>query len=105
MRTTIACAALLLGALLAAGARAEPYLAVQTGLKCVNCHVNPSGGGMRNAFGHAWARNEVAARTVTLPGTDPADAGWTGDVQRYLAVGGNVRTGFRYEIGRASWRE
>src|SRR5690606_2394677 len=97
MRTTMACAALLLGALLPAGAHAEPYLAVQTGLKCVNCHVNPSGGGMRNAFGHAWARNELAARTVTPPGGDETDAGWTGDVQRYLAVGGNVRTGLIHD--------
>jgi hypothetical protein len=97
MKTIIANAVLLLCALLAVRAQAEPYLAVQTGLKCVNCHVNPSGGGMRNAFGNAWARNELAARTVTPPGGDAADPGWTGEVQRYLSLGGNVRTGLRYE--------
>lgn len=97
-RTTIACAALSVGAaLLATGARAEPYLAVHTGLKCVTCHVNPSGGGMRNAFGNAWARNELAARIVTPPGVDPADAGWTGEVHRYLAVGGDLRAGIDYD--------
>ena len=98
MKTPIACAALMLGvALLATSARGEPYLAVQTGLKCVTCHVDPSGGGMRTAFGNAWARNELAARIVTPPGADAADAPWTGEVHRYLAVGGDVRADLTYE--------
>src|SRR5690606_39177867 len=98
MRTTIACAVLALGAaLLAGGAGAEPYLAVHTGLKCVTCHVNPSGGGMRNAFGNAWARNELAARIVTPAGVEAADGGRAGEMLRYLAVGGDVRAGIDYD--------
>lgn len=87
----------LVAALAATTAVAEPYLAVQTGLKCVTCHVNPSGGGMRNAFGQTWARNELAARIVTPPGTDAAEPGWTGEVQRYLAIGGDLRAGLTYD--------
>lgn len=87
----------LVTALLAPSARAEPYLAVRTGLKCVSCHVNPSGGGMRNAFGNAWARSELAARIVTPAGVDATDAGWLGELQRYVALGGDLRTGLVYE--------
>lgn len=83
-------------ALLAQRAEAEPYLAVRTGLKCVNCHLDPSGGGMRNAYGNAWARNELAREIVTL-GAAEDEAGWTGDLHRYLAVGGNVRARLDYE--------
>jgi hypothetical protein len=73
-------------------ALAEPYFAVREGLKCVSCHVNPSGGGMRNAFGNAWAQAQLAEHRIEVPGTDA----WTGSINRYLAVGGNLRAGYTY---------
>ena len=47
------CFALLGGGLLLGGvaAQALPRFAAETGAKCQSCHINPSGGGMRNAFG------------------------------------------------------
>jgi hypothetical protein len=38
-------------------ASALPAYAQQTGLSCGRCHVNPAGGGPRNAFGNAFAAN------------------------------------------------
>lgn len=38
-------------------ALARPFYAQQTGLPCGQCHVNPEGGGPRNAFGLAFAAN------------------------------------------------
>src|SRR5215471_14824108 len=72
-----------LAALAASGrATAEPYLAVEAGLKCAQCHVNPTGGGKRTAFGELYARNQISARTVTL---DPNAKPWTGDVTKWFS--------------------
>ena len=38
-------------------AAALPAYAAATGKACGTCHVNPAGGGPRNAFGEAFAAN------------------------------------------------
>lgn len=38
-------------------AQALPAYAAQTGFPCGKCHVNPAGGGPRNAYGEAFAKN------------------------------------------------
>jgi len=86
---------LLLGALagLLAGGRAaaEPYLAVEAGLKCAQCHVNPTGGGKRTAFGELYARNQISAQAMSL---DPSSKPWTGDVAKWFATGADIRGGY-----------
>jgi len=72
-------------------APAEPYLAVESGFKCAICHVNPSGGGKRTMFGTLYARNQLAARVIS---EDDESTPWTGDVNRWFAVGGNLRGGY-----------
>ena len=78
--------ALVLLCLASMSAQAEPYLAVQTGMKCMQCHLNPTGGGMRNAFGNAFTATQLAARRI-----DTGDQGWLGEVSKYLAVGSDFR--------------
>jgi hypothetical protein len=81
-----------LAGLFASGrAAAEPYLAVETGLKCANCHVNPTGGGKRTPFGELYARNQISAQALTLSSDSKP---WTGDVTKWFAVGADVRGGY-----------
>jgi hypothetical protein len=80
------CGVLLMLVSLAFTVRAEPYLAVQMGLKCEQCHVNPTGGGLRTTFG------DVFAQTV-LPGAhlDTGGDNWSGALGHYLRIGGDLR--------------
>jgi hypothetical protein len=67
-------------------ARAEPYLAVQLGLKCGQCHVNPTGGGLRTTFGDIFAQTVLPAQHL-----DTALDNWTGQLGPYLRAGGDLR--------------
>jgi hypothetical protein len=70
----------------AAPAAAEPYLAVLEGYKCNVCHVNPTGGGLRNAFGLTYAKVLLPAETL-----DNALDSWDGKLTDRLRVGGDLR--------------
>ena len=69
----------------ASAARAEPYLALASGQQCVACHVNPTGGGLRNAVGLAYAQNVMPAWPL------PAAAAWTGRLGDHVRLGGDLR--------------
>jgi hypothetical protein len=74
-------------ALLPWAAQAEPYLAVANGFKCSACHVNPTGGGLRNQAGALYAQNALAAWRL------PEGAQWSGGIGSAVRLGGDLRTG------------
>jgi hypothetical protein len=77
--------------LLAFEAHAEPYLAVQTGFKCGQCHVNPTGGGERTVFGNVFAQTQLAANHLDTGGDV-----WTGEINRFVSIGGDLRADFQF---------
>ncbi len=69
--------------------RAVPRFAAQQGLPCAVCHVDPSGGGMRTAFGRSvFAANELAFASVELPEGAPF---LDGSLTEAISVGSDVR--------------
>jgi hypothetical protein len=68
----------------ASHAFAEPYLAVETGYQCSQCHVNPTGGGLRNTFGDLFSQTELPANTSEM------DV-WTGTVLDRFTIGSDAR--------------
>jgi hypothetical protein len=75
-------------------AHAEPYLAVQQGLKCAVCHVNPTGGGMRTVYGDLFAQNVMPASKI-----DTGADNWVGQIGSFIRVGGDLR--FEGEVQQA----
>ena len=66
-------------------ASAEPYLAVQKGMQCSNCHSHPAGGGKRTVDGNVFTQTELAGRKIGQSEL------WTGELTKWLAVGGDLR--------------
>ncbi len=67
-------------------ARAEPWIAVQTGFKCSQCHVNPTGGGLRTSYGDVFAQTLLPAYHI-----DTGSEVWQGAVTSFLRAGGDLR--------------
>ena len=62
----------------------EPYIAFREGLKCSACHVNNTGGGMRNGYGTLFTQTELTPLLGSL-----SDQGYdfTADLNGSISVG------------------
>lgn len=82
-------------ALLAAPAvQAEPYIAVREGLPCSACHVNITGGGKRTDLVNTHVNDLLRISNAFGPVSRPPEF-FTGDVNEYLGLGGNLRTNYK----------
>jgi len=77
-------------------AQALPKFSARTGWKCQSCHVNPSGGGMRNPGGVTYGREELPVPTWS---EELGLENFSTDLSDFVAVGADVRTLFFYQEG------
>jgi hypothetical protein len=89
-RVVSRCLAVLL-LVFAAVAQAEPYLAAKMGMKCAQCHSNPTGGGLRNVFGNTFAQTTLAQKRLGAE-----EDLWTGQVNKWISLGANARANYTY---------
>jgi len=68
---------------------AEPYIALQTGDKCMTCHTNITGGGKRTPYGTAYSQ-------LNMPSRLAPEQYWDGRVIDQLYIGGQLRADASY---------
>jgi len=82
-------------ALLAASAFAEPYMAVRTGFKCSQCHLNQTGGAGRTEYGQAYTQYKlVMTQTQSLIKNSRSEGLTSFDpkLNDAVTIGANFRT-------------
>lgn len=72
----------------AALVRAEPYIAVRTGFKCSQCHVNGTGGGKRTDYGNVYSQYKLLMAT---PLNDSLPYSFDPRLSKSVTLGGNLR--------------
>jgi len=74
----------------AAGVQAEPYLAMRTGFKCSQCHVNKIGGGERTEYGEVYSQYQLLM-TQTEGLMQASQNSFDPKLNDMITVGGNLR--------------
>ena len=64
---------------------AVPRYAMESGSSCILCHIDPSGGGLRNDYGIAYGLDDLARKTPDKI------SGYAGIILKHFQIGGDVR--------------
>lgn len=80
--------------ILCSSASALPKFASRLGLSCKSCHVNPTGGGLRNAFGTSYGQEDLPIPTWR---EDFALEEFSTQLNENISVGANFRTLYFYQ--------
>ena len=74
-------------------ALALPRFALTTGAKCASCHVNPTGGQMRNEYGISYSTDKLPLETLK-----DSDFTYSGKLNDNISIGGDYRSQLIYDI-------
>ncbi len=95
MKTTLRSIAFVVVLLLVCDiASALPRFAARTGAKCQSCHVNPSGGGIRQTFGVQYGRDQLPVPTWSEEYNLDE---FSTQITDFISVGADFRTLFFYQ--------
>ncbi len=74
-----------------------PRFALMSGAKCSSCHVNPTGGQMRNDFGTTYS-----AEKLPLEALRDSEFTFSGKLNENISIGGDYRSQFIYYNGSST---
>ncbi|HPS65117.1 MAG TPA: hypothetical protein PK447_06035 [Ignavibacteria bacterium] len=77
--------------LYAVDAASYPRFAALTGSKCMDCHVSPSGGSMRNAFGLNYAKENLQMDFLSKYSKKVK---FNPEINKSIYIGGDIRTAY-----------
>ena len=77
----------------AAGIHAEPYIAMRTGFKCSQCHVNRIGGGQRTEYGSVYTQYKLLMKETEnlLEAQQGGHSSFNPKINESVTIGGNFR--------------
>src|SRR5437764_13099351 len=78
--------------LISTSAVSLPRFALMTGAKCSSCHVNPTGGQMRNEYGISFSTEKVP-----LEALKDSEFTFSTKLNDNISIGGDYRSQFIYE--------
>ncbi len=75
-----------------------PRFSILTGMQCINCHTNPTGGELRNSFGSS---DFVDDHLRLVPAhNDSTDFNFNPQLNDFIRVGGDIRFQYLYDGGQ-----